>query len=509
MTDHSEKKAEAPSLATKTAWSACGSVCRAGGSFLCGIVVARQLGPESFGSCAYLTWLATTLAVLTNLGLPATLSRYLAEFGPKADESWKFAFQRRLLKIFLITLTFGCAVIFGLGEMYGTARYSVPVLALLVMFFALQGLGTFYLESLAGRQRFHIAARINCLSSLLQVAGILIGSTLFNLEGALAGYALGWLLPACLCLRLLRRPMSEAAIDVAVVRRVRRFAFHIWLALIISELVWSRLEILFLEVYWDNETVAMFTVGLAIASLATQGTLLLGGALMPHFSFLIGSGDLEGGAPNLRDRHPLDGRHGLSLLPRVRCGRPSPASSAVWGCVRSSRAECNCLAGVRRHCDPGDRWLGGCLRPRALRHDFLYGATGRLLVAQRRLFHHSDLRSLGRSLGSLTHSTHDVGSGHLVHQSFASLPRAAVRRWENAGRRRSLRGLGLPGPYVTSRELGAVAGDIHRRVGLSGFYTHLRVTDERRQSDSAGASPYPVCVVQARSGLPSSNCGSA
>jgi O-antigen/teichoic acid export membrane protein len=59
-------------------------------------------------------------------------------------------------------------------------------------------------------------------------------------------------------------------------------------------LVWSRVEIAFLQRYWASESIAMFTVGLTLASLATQGPLLLTGPLLPHFAQRAGEQDLKG-----------------------------------------------------------------------------------------------------------------------------------------------------------------------------------------------------------------------
>jgi uncharacterized protein (DUF58 family) len=74
---------------------------------------------------------------------------------------------------------------------------------------------------LRGRQEFGIAARIAGASLLLQVFAVIVGSLLFGITGALAGYAAGMLLPSVVCLSTLFGP---ASIDRTLSRRVTSFA---------------------------------------------------------------------------------------------------------------------------------------------------------------------------------------------------------------------------------------------------------------------------------------------
>jgi O-antigen/teichoic acid export membrane protein len=74
-------------------------------------------------------------------------------------------------------------------------------------------------------------------------------------------------------------------------RRVWKFALTTWAAMLVSAVVWSRAEIFFLERYWGLHEVAMFTVGLTLATTVQQVANLFSGAFLPHFAGLAGAGE--------------------------------------------------------------------------------------------------------------------------------------------------------------------------------------------------------------------------
>lgn len=81
--------------------------------------------------------------------------------------------------------------------------------------------------------------------------------------------------------------------DPALRRRILRFALYSWAAALTASLVWSRLEVFFLQRYQGAEAVAMFTVGFTFSNLASQGPLLLTGGLLPYFAESFGHRSTE------------------------------------------------------------------------------------------------------------------------------------------------------------------------------------------------------------------------
>jgi O-antigen/teichoic acid export membrane protein len=259
--------------------------------FAVGIITARQLGLEGAGRLAYFLWMSETMATITGLGLQSTVTRFVADLHGQ-DRAASAARLARWLYGWCLALTVLGAL--GLG---GAGLLSDNRAAWLCVGFAfpLQGMGAFYLAYLAGQQRFDRIARLNLISGLSLVAGVVAGMRLFGVPGALAGYAAGSAAPAILSIGLLRRPSKLIEFDRELAGRCLRYTLFAWGAAIVSAIVWSRTEVFFLERFRGPGAIAMFTVGIALSTLATQGPMLLSGALMPHFAQVLGAGDAASG----------------------------------------------------------------------------------------------------------------------------------------------------------------------------------------------------------------------
>jgi O-antigen/teichoic acid export membrane protein len=75
---------------------------------------------------------------------------------------------------------------------------------------------------------------------------------------------------------------------------VGHYGRYAWAANVCNTFVWSRIEILFLQVFWTFQEVGWFSVALALSALASQGPLLLTGAFMPMLARKHGKDDKAG-----------------------------------------------------------------------------------------------------------------------------------------------------------------------------------------------------------------------
>jgi O-antigen/teichoic acid export membrane protein len=262
------------------------------GSFLSMVVVARLLGPTGTGIIAYAIWLATLAVTLADFGLYQTLTRYLPDLTARGDEASASNLAAYLLRPCLALAALGALAFAWLGYAADgpapgtTARiwWSIGLL------FTLQLVSSFGLGFLRGMQRFDTAAKLTLASLLLQLAAVAAGALLDGVEGALLGYCAGSILPLVVVLRIAAQP---ARIDRDLLRRTMRFALFSWAGALTMALIWSRLEIFFLQRYQGSEAVALFTVGFTFANLASQGPLLLTGGLLPYFSESYGNRSSE------------------------------------------------------------------------------------------------------------------------------------------------------------------------------------------------------------------------
>ena len=281
------------SLAEKTTWSAAASSCNMFGRFIVQIMIARMLGPDGVGRIAYIVWLIEITNLLTCFGFPGSLTRYLAELKGqnRSDEASDFA--RWIFMRYLMMTLLGSVVIGVLY--YHSSQYSESqsIFALLIVLFFARGLETINRAHLAGLQRFDRLARINVISTVMLVAGVAVGASLHGISGALYGYIAGTLVPAVYSFTILKDFTFLRKVKNDLLQRVWKFSFYGWLAMLVSAFVWSRMEIFFLERYWDAREVAMFTVALTFGLMVNQVAQLFSGAFLAHFSLLTGQGNDE------------------------------------------------------------------------------------------------------------------------------------------------------------------------------------------------------------------------
>lgn len=279
-------------------------------SLLSMLIVARLLGTTGTGQVAYVLWIVTLAVTFADLGIYQSLLRYLPAVSAERDADAAVALGSWLLRPGLVIVLLGLIgfAVWAVEAPQGTlltpqSRWLIGLL------FALQLLASFGLGMLRGMQRFDIAARLVIASLGLQLLGVAVGAMSAGVNGALLGYAAGQILPLAVAAQALRRP---AAVDRALRARVVRFALFSWVGSLMMLLIWSRLEIMFLQHYQGVEAVALYTAGLTFSNLASQGPLLLTGALLPHFA----ESHARQAADQLRDNYATATRiMALLLLP--------------------------------------------------------------------------------------------------------------------------------------------------------------------------------------------------
>ncbi|MDX7950393.1 lipopolysaccharide biosynthesis protein [Lichenihabitans sp. Uapishka_5] len=268
------------------------------GNFLSGLVVSRLLGVEPAGSVAFAVWAVWLGTTVVNGGLPFTLARYLPEVGARDGDAVAQQLAARLLRPFAAVavlpalggLGYAAWLIHGqVGD--ATSPFRDPVIcALIGANITTQALGDFARSVLRGRHAFDAVARTTATMATLQIVALLVGAGLFGTRGAVAAYWLASWVPLVV-LREVWGPTGPP--QRAVLGRMRRYARFRWASDILGFLVWSRIEILFLQLAWGLGSVGLFSAGMTLANLAVQGPLMLTWALMPRFAELHGQHDRD------------------------------------------------------------------------------------------------------------------------------------------------------------------------------------------------------------------------
>ena len=270
------------SLATKAALSAIATLALTVSGAAATIIVARVLGPTGTGDVAYAMWAALAASQVAGLALPQVAMRYLAAEGAGLAAGIARWVATRSAGSAVLAAALAAAVVH-----VGARSRTTELVAMTATFAGLQTVGTAGQSLLAGRQSFRSLALLSGLSAAVQLVGVTIGAISSGSAGALVGYAAA---QAVLATAVLVHADGAQPLTPHLLRRMRSYALHSWLATVVSLFAWSRLEVLFIERSSGAGAVAMYSVALTLSQLATQPTLLLGGALLPHFAALQAGG---------------------------------------------------------------------------------------------------------------------------------------------------------------------------------------------------------------------------
>jgi O-antigen/teichoic acid export membrane protein len=267
------------------------------GAFVSNVIIARVLGLEGMGIVAFATWLVMMGATAIDIGASAGLARYIPEL-----RSHQRSEEISALTLFLLRrMAFAAFAVCSGFSLYGFWRWnsagsadfwtlrgdfeSEPLFYVLVAIGcatqALTGLVVGYLQ---GSQNFGQMARIALWSAALRLVASATLANWLGIAGAMLAPVAGSMVTIALLPTLMSRPQSPAPAEFK--KRVGRFMWESWASYVLTAFVAARMEIAFLQLNWGSAGVSVYAVGLTFANLATTGTLLLSGALLPYLSQL-------------------------------------------------------------------------------------------------------------------------------------------------------------------------------------------------------------------------------
>lgn len=253
--------------------------------FASSIFIARVLGPEANGTVAFALWIGATGALVAELGTGVLLLRLLPQLKARGvDEKSRQGFAAYLAlpviasTLILVALYFGVSLKTDL--LYGTDTTTAIVL-LTATLLVIQSIGSFSKNFLIGEQRLGTFFRITALSSILQMAFVLVGAFTHGIAGALVGYIAGQCVQFAYTLGLFRVRRDDAGYR-------RRYLLGtsavLFLEFVISAVFVNRPELFFLQHFRSLGEVGFYAVALSLANLALQLPVQLTGSLLPFYS---------------------------------------------------------------------------------------------------------------------------------------------------------------------------------------------------------------------------------
>lgn len=278
-----------PSLASRTFWSAGGSLVATAGRMIAAIFVARELGPQLAGLYAFYTWLIEFMLVVFTVGLPITLTKFFAESSEISSRYSTEEISRWILRRYTLLIITGGIVFFYLRSYFVENNDDEILSYIIILMIFMQGISIIVSSYLSGKQDFKKLALLNFTTTVVLVLIQPILTSLFDLKGAILGVTI-----SCAVALFWTKPIFVIAIDRGVSAappNLIRYSVYAWLAAVVSSVVWTRAELFFLQQYSSPVQVGYYSAGLLLTSFVIIAAGMLTGALLPHFSGLIANND--------------------------------------------------------------------------------------------------------------------------------------------------------------------------------------------------------------------------
>ncbi|MBI3255388.1 MAG: flippase [Candidatus Andersenbacteria bacterium] len=151
--------------------------------------IPRVLGAASYGIFGIILSVQTIFGLLITLGVPAAVSRFVAQHEDSAQSILRKSLRLQTLIAVIvasISLALSPLISYLLGD-----RSLLPYLAFVTLIILCQAFYPIYVQFLSGMHRFHRQATLTSLYAIAKLVGAIGLIYVFHLYGALAGFALG------------------------------------------------------------------------------------------------------------------------------------------------------------------------------------------------------------------------------------------------------------------------------------------------------------------------------
>jgi O-antigen/teichoic acid export membrane protein len=269
--------------------------------FIASVVVARFLGPEKYGIYSFVIWVLSTIALLANLGIPTTVTKYVSEYWGKNDIPTIGAILSRLFKVKLLAGILVGLLLFFFAPLISRWYHNPDLtLYLRVAAFVIPPLGLmwFYNGLFCGLQRFDLIAKINLMVSPVTVMVFLL---IIYFKGAIehlvavSVVANVFLVASYLYYKrtkfsFIRKGTSKYDFK----GKLLKFSAGAFVVMLLEAIIWERFGIFFLSIFSTPAEIAFYNVAFILSS---RTMILLPGALtgilLPAMSEVYGAGNKD------------------------------------------------------------------------------------------------------------------------------------------------------------------------------------------------------------------------
>lgn len=257
------------------------------------ILIARHLGPGSYGIYSLFIWFAAIGIVLTNSGITTGVIKFIAEFrgAGRTDQVAPLLHYMRKVQAWHMVLVIGVGVVLlGLARPRWSEAPNLLEFALLAFGVAMRAPYMFNIAIAKGFEAFDATARVSMVAAPINLAMVVIAivlkaPVLWFLIVYATSSALFLLASRWQARRLLAGLPPPSVLEPEQVQRIRRHLRIVSLTIVMNFFIASDVEILFLNLDASSSAAGFFKVAYQLAT----GMVLLvpgvfGAVLLPMMS---------------------------------------------------------------------------------------------------------------------------------------------------------------------------------------------------------------------------------
>jgi O-antigen/teichoic acid export membrane protein len=271
----------AHTIVKNTGWYGLENIISALITVITSIAIARTLGPSKMGYLIYVQWIVQVVGTIGSFGIPATTSKYMAEFLGKGDRGTaRVIFFRTLyLQMALASLVTTSLVIWFSYKAEPEYRWAAILIVLSVwpaMVNAIPAMANGAAEQLEKNVPGSIASVVFFLVAICGTIWLKLG-----VMGVAASFLLmrsvDFLVRMVPTMRRVLTWETAAVHPTGLSRRMTRFAMQSVISLALALIVWNRSEVFLLKILCsDIRQVAFYSVAFSLAERLLIGSGVFG-----------------------------------------------------------------------------------------------------------------------------------------------------------------------------------------------------------------------------------------
>ena len=270
-------------IAKNTGWFGLENIVNAVLTMLTSIAIARYLGPSKNGYIVYVSYIASVVAGLGGVGIPATTRKYMAEFVGMGD--WgtaRYIYLRTLLlQAGLATLATGGLLIWVLGNANSEYKLAAALLVLSIWPSMVN-----FISAMANAATEKMSANVPASIASTFTYFVMIAATVVLHWGVVGvGASMLFMRLVDFLVRFfptLKRVSAWETTHVSPAglgKRMMTFASQSVASMVVAQIVWGRSEVILLKMLsTDIRQVAFYSAAFSMAEQLLMGATIFGAA---------------------------------------------------------------------------------------------------------------------------------------------------------------------------------------------------------------------------------------